>query len=445
MDTAHPDLSTYEQRAFARHFAFDLHFPLFSVAMLTVVCAWLMHGRVDNALIGAWLGFSVLANLAREAFMWHTRPRLESHQRHAAVLRAYTWSSLASGLTWGAFAWLYLDVSQPVTQLVVGSIVAGLIGVSVTPLSIHPPAFYTFVLPMVAPYVWLMWRAGGAEQLTLAGMAAVYLGAMANYAHATHRVHRETIRLRFENQHLIDDLTVRKAEAESAARIKGLFLAGVSHDLKQPVRAISLYTGFLKHSALQGLGEDRLRDTVLKIDTAASAIHGQINRLLELSRLESGAAPVHLSEVPLNERLARAVELAGPDAQARCIQLCLRCPESVNVHTDVRMVDSIVQNLLGNAIKHAQATRVLVAVRRHRTGLCLEVRDNGQGIAADRLPQLFEAYRSFDDRHASGDSHGLGLAIVRAQAGYLGCDISVRSTPGRGTVFSVQGLLRSPG
>ena len=435
----HPDLATYERQAFGRYFAFDLHFPLAPVILLTLVCAWLMHGRVADGLIAAWLGFSAVANLAREAFMWHTRPRLESHQRHGLILTVYTWSSLASGLTWGAFAWLYLDPAQPLTQLVVGSIVAGLVGVSVTPLSIHLPAFYTFVLPMLAPYIVLMLRAGGAEQLTLAGMAAVYLGAMANYAHATHRVHRETIRLRHENQQLIGDLTQRKAEAENAARIKGLFLAGVSHDLKQPVRAISLYTGFLQRSPLSALGEARLHDTVHKIDTAARDIHHQINRLLELSRLESGAAPVHLSPVNLGERLHHAVAQWATEAQARAVAVHVREGTPVHLNTDQRMLDSILHNLLGNAIKHAQGTRVLVAVRHQRTGLCIEVRDNGQGIAPERLPQLFDAYRSFDDRQATGDSHGLGLAIVRAQAGYLGGDIDVRSAPGQGSTFVFMG------
>jgi signal transduction histidine kinase len=68
------------------------------------------------------------------------------------------------------------------------------------------------------------------------------------------------------------------------------------------------------------------------------------------------------------------------------------------------------------------------------------VRDNGQGIAPERLPQLFDAYRSFDDRQASGDSHGLGLAIVRAQASYLGGEVQVRSAPGRGSTFVLMGL-----
>ena len=69
----------------------------------------------------------------------------------------------------------------------------------------------------------------------------------------------------------------------------------------------------------------------------------------------------------------------------------------------------------------------------------IEVRDNGVGIEATRLAQLFDAYRSFDDQHGR-DSHGLGLAIAKAQATYLGCDIQVRSAPGRGSTFTVCGL-----
>jgi signal transduction histidine kinase len=97
------------------------------------------------------------------------------------------------------------------------------------------------------------------------------------------------------------------------------------------------------------------------------------------------------------------------------------------------MLDSILSNLLSNAIKLAEGGRVYVGTRWRRTGgadglprFCIEVRDSGTGISPEQLPLLFDAYRSFDDRQASA-SHGLGLAIAKAQASYLGCDIHVRS------------------
>ncbi len=441
-------LAQFEERAFARHFVFDLRTPLVSVALLIAVCAWLMHGRVPNIWIAAWVGAGVVVNLAREAFIGHMRTRMDSPQRHVAVLRVSIWSSLASGLTWGAFAWLYIDTSQPIAQLLAGTMMAGLIGQVVTPLAVHLPAFYAFVLPIVSANLWVMLRAGGAEQLTLAGMTVVYLSAIARWAHDAHRVHRESIRLRFENQRLISDLEERNAEVENASRDKSLFLAGVSHDLKQPIRAIAMYTGFLRHSAVQGVGTDVLVRTVEKIDIAVDSIHGQISRLLELARLESGAVALNTQRVDLGAEFARAEELFAGQAQAKGIRLhfaALPLRKHQRVHTDQRMLESVLENLISNAVKHTERGAVYVGTRLRTsfpTGqqLCIEVRDSGVGIAADLVPLVFDAYRSFDDRKSS-ESHGLGLAIARAQASYLGCEITVVSKPGHGSTFTLCGLI----
>lgn len=437
-------LAQYEERAFARYFVHDIHFPLLGMAALCLASAWLLHGRVPNAWIAAWLALCVAGNLGREGFLRHVRPRLESEQLHGRVLHVFVWSSVVTGVTWGSFVCLYLDPSRTVTLLIVGSFVAGLIGVSVTPLSIHPPAFYAFALPTVLPYVTLMVLAGGTEQLTLALLSLVYLGAMASYAHATHRLHRETMRLRFENQNLIEDLTARRADAENASRTKGLFLAGVSHDLKQPVRAITLYTGFLRHADFKTLGEDQIKQTVQKIEAAASAVHHQISRLLELSRLQSGSLTLNTVPVDVNAMLGHLRDLLAPEAQAQGVTLHVASGRPQRVLADRRMLESVMQNLLTNALKHSRGQRVYVGLRwRVREGgarvVCIEVRDNGVGIEATRLAQLFDAYRTFDDQHGR-DSHGLGLAIAKAQASYLGCDIQVRSAPGRGSTFTVCGL-----
>jgi signal transduction histidine kinase len=441
-------LNQYEQRAFARYFVHDIHFPLVAMTLLSLVSAWLMWGTVPPVAIVLWLLAGALCNLLRELFVRHIKPRLESEQKHALVLHVFAASSLLTGTVWGAFTWLYFDQARIVTQLVVGSYIGGLIGGSVTPLAIYLPAFYWFVLPTLLPYVWLMAQVGGTEHLILAALSVVYLVVMSTYAHATNRLHRETMRLRFEKQTLIDDLELRKADAENALRHKGLFLAGVSHDLKQPLRAITLYTSYLRHSELQAIGEPQVKRTVEKIESAAGAIHAQISRLLELSRLQSGAMPVHLVPVDLAEVLAGLRELLGPDVQARGVQLRLLTGRSRQVMADRRMLESILLNLLSNAIKHADGGQVYVGTRRRDSyppgqQLCIEVRDNGAGIPAHRLPLLFDAYRSFDDRQAS-DSHGLGLAIAKAQASYLGCEIDVRSQPGRGSTFTLCGLRTTP-
>ena len=327
------------------------------------------------------------------------------------------------------------------TLTILGTYMTVVIVGAVVPSSVYLPGFYLLALSAHVPYLVLLLLAGGIEHLVVAGINVLFLMVVLSYAHAANRMQREAMRLRYDNQNLIHDLESRQAEAENASRTKSLFLAGVSHDLKQPMRAIGLYTGFLRHSAAQEKAPSGVvMHTAEKIEAAIAAVHGQINRLLELSRLESGAAPVNRVALNLNEHMVDVMALMHAEAHNHGVEVHLRVVGTVMLESDVRMLDSILYNLLGNAIRHALATRVLMAVRRQRTGLRIEVRDNGQCIAPERLPQLFEAYRSFDDRHAGGDSHGLGLAIVRAQAGYLGAHITVRSAPGRGSVFALEGL-----
>lgn len=443
-----PTLAQYEQRAFAGHFIRDLNTPLISVALLAVVCAWLMRGHASDAAILAWLSVSLFANVAREVFIRRMRFRKDSHPSYGSVLRIYPYFSLASGLVWGAFNLMVIDVSdpRPFAHLLAGTISAGLIGLAVTSLSVHLPAFYAFVLPISCAYLWTMVRTGGAEELTLAGLMLVYLSVIARYAADSHRVHRETVRLRFDNQRLIADLEQRNADVESASRNKSLFLAGVSHDLKQPIRAIGLYLGVLQHAQRQSLSTV-VENVTPKMEKALSELHGQVTRLLELSRLESGALQVHMEPVSLPALFTKLHDLFDGEARNKGIRLHfvqMEIRKESIVWADKRMLESILQNLISNAIKHTSLGAVYVGPRvRLGNGssrkLCLEVRDSGCGIPLSQQAYLFDAYRSFDDRTAH-ESHGLGLALAKAQATYLGCHIDVRSQPGCGSTFTLSGL-----
>lgn len=440
-------LAQYEEQAFALYFVNDIRYPYVSVTLMTVVAAWLLHGKVADGVIALWVGTGIVASVLREIFVRRMKQQLAKGLGHALILRVFAASSLVTGLIWGAFAILYFDPADPMTVLVVGSYVAGHVGGAVTPLSIYLPAFYLFVFPTLMPGTIMLAMTGQPVYMALSGLTLLFLFSMINYARVTNHLHRESMRLRFENQRLIGDLELRNAEVESASRNKSLFLAGVSHDLKQPIRAIAMYTGFLRHSAPPDTAPNAVTQTAEKIESAVSAIHSQISRLLELSRLESGAMPLHLEWLDLDDIVAPVHQLLAPQAQARQVRLRLALGRSRRVLTDRRMMESILTNLLSNAIKHAKG-RVYVGARSrtsHPKGvqLCIEVRDDGRGMEAALLPLLFDAYRSFDDRQAS-DSHGLGLAIAKAQATYLGCEIAVNSAPGCGSTFTLCGLRTAP-
>jgi signal transduction histidine kinase len=438
-------LAQYEERAFALYFVNDIRFPYVAYLIMALLGTWLLRPHYSDFYVGLWLLLGVGVAVYRESFVRQVRPLVAQGLAAKRVLRGFTYLSLVLGVFWGTFVAMYLDPSDYMRIMLAGAYVAGHIGGAVTPLSTFLPAFYAFAVPMALPGVLQLAMTGEPIGIALAGLTSAYFFTMSGYAHITNRLHRESMRLRFDNQRLIAELEKRNAEVESASRNKSLFLAGVSHDLKQPIRAIGMYTGVLRHSAARNTTPPALvAQTAGKIEAAISAIHDQISRLLELSRLESGAIPLKLESLDLDDVFTPVHHLLAPQAQARGVQLRFALGRQRQVWADRRMLESIVTNFISNAIKHTEGGRVYVGTR-WRTSypegqrLCIEVRDSGSGIATHQLPLLFEAYRSFDDRAAS-ESHGLGLAIAKAQATYLGCDIVVASKPGLGSTFTLCGL-----
>lgn len=225
-----------------------------------------------------------------------------------------------------------------------------------------------------------------------------------------------------------------------------MFLAGVNHDLKQPISALGLYLGALRHAKHQD-GVNGFERVASKMESALGDRHGQVMRLLDLSQLESGAFKLHLDWVEIAELFSGLHSLFAVQAHNKGVRL--RFAELDNRHSkavwiDKRMLASVLQNLVSNAINFTPKGAVYVGTRVRMDAaagrqLCIEVRDSGIGIPSERQALLFEAYRGFDDREAR-ESHGLGIAIAKAQASCLDATIVLGSAPGRGAVFTVCGL-----
>ena len=139
----------------------------------------------------------------------------------------------------------------------------------------------------------------------------------------------------------------------------------------------------------------------------------QLSRLLELSRLESGAVVVTTRKTDISQLLGTICRTSPPVAAQKGLRLRCRIPGGHETETDARMLQSIVENLLGNAIRYTEQGGVLVALRGQRGNLRIEVWDTGAGIPADRIEPLFEAYRRFDDTSRNIDKgYGPGLALA---------------------------------
>lgn len=247
----------------------------------------------------------------------------------------------------------------------------------------------------------------------------------------------------------VRDITVRKEaedalreamlEAERAGRAKSRFLAAASHDLRQPLQAISMFVGVLSRR----IEEPQSRDILESVRASLQATNELLDALLDISRLDAGVIvpqPQTFAVQDLLEQLE--VSYAG---LVREKGLALRMPAcSAVVRTDPLILNQILRNLIANAIRYTERGRILVGCRRRGKSLAVEVWDTGVGIAEENLESIFEEFSQIGNLERDRTRGlGLGLAIVKRQARLLELPVGTRSVLGRGSVFRVDVPLAS--
>ena len=228
------------------------------------------------------------------------------------------------------------------------------------------------------------------------------------------------------------ELRQRRDEAERASAAKTRFLAAASHDLRQPMHAIGLLLGVLR-TRLTDSDAKALTD---KAEQAVRTMEGLFGALLDLSKLDAGAVTMRPEVVHLAETLRRAEHAHAPLAAAK--GLCLRArTAALTVRTDATLLDRIVGNLCGNAIRYTERGGVLLACRARGGRGVIRVYDTGVGIAAEHQGAIFEEFVRLQPKTAGDEGLGLGLSIVKRSAELLGARVTVASQRGRGSRFDV--------
>jgi signal transduction histidine kinase/CheY-like chemotaxis protein len=226
----------------------------------------------------------------------------------------------------------------------------------------------------------------------------------------------------------------RTLALQAADQAKSRFLAAASHDLRQPVTAIGLLVGLARERAPDaGLG-----GMLDRIQGAVQALESLLRGLLDLSRLDTAEAMLQRQPVALQPLFDALALHHQADAQARGLRLRLR-PTTLVVDSDPVLLDQVLRNLVGNALRHTRCGGVLVAARRHGAGgVRLQVWDSGIGIPVDQQQRVFEPFvQLHNPARDRSQGQGLGLAIVRRAVDLLGHPLALRSVPGRGSCFCI--------
>ncbi len=240
-----------------------------------------------------------------------------------------------------------------------------------------------------------------------------------------------------ERRQAAEELGVTKRQAEAANIAKSRFLAAASHDLRQPLQTLALLQALLA-KAVEG---EKAQTLVARIDQTLGSMTAMLNTLLDINQIDAGAVHPELVDFPVDDLLDRL--RAGFTDNARSQGLALRVVRcGLTIHSDPRLLEQMLRNLLSNALKYTKRGKVLLGCRRREGLLSIEVWDSGVGIPDTELHAIFEEHHQLDNAaRERSRGLGLGLSIVQRLGNLLGYPIRVRSHPGRGSVFAIDVTL----
>lgn len=225
-----------------------------------------------------------------------------------------------------------------------------------------------------------------------------------------------------------------REEADRANLSKSRFLATASHDLRQPLQALSMLHGTLRRMETSPAFQEALSQQALAID----AMKRLLNALLDISKLESGAVKPQPCVFPLKKLFDELRSEFSTAAEVKGLVLEVE-DTAIFTRTDPALVEQLLRNLVSNAIKYTSSGMIELRARTTAAGVRVEVRDTGVGIPEDQLTLIFDEFFQVGvARNTTREGYGLGLAIVQRIAKLLGLHVDVKSQLGKGSTFSLE-------
>jgi signal transduction histidine kinase/DNA-binding response OmpR family regulator len=328
------------------------------------------------------------------------------------------------GITWGAGNILLFIDDEPTYQLFLLAISMGIVSVSV---ALHTSvAFLLFTQPVIIPIAVKLLIHGTFINYTLTALTVIYNIVLILTALNFSRIDKS--------------LRLAKQEAEKANNAKSEFLANISHEIRTPLNAI-IGTGHLLKMTPHTPAQETYLKTLMASSTSLLAL---VNNILDLSRIEAGKQVRSCSAFNLHNILQDVQSIFIVEARNKGLQLEIssRIAKDTCLYGDRLLVNQILSNLVANAIKFTQSGRITItadAISNHPGTLqiSLKVSDSGDGISPEQQQRIFDSFSQADNSHTRHHGGaGLGLTISKHLAEGIGGQLTLESTPGKGSTFT---------
>lgn len=405
-----------------------------STVVMPMIMVWVMWGKISHGLLVTWC-LAVIAIAVWRVLLSRVYFRRNPAQAEAKRWgRYYTVTSLCSGLVWAVAPMFFYVPDSALHQVFLFTSVVGVAAGSTILNAYWIEGFYAVTLPLLLSASLRMVYEGGADNLGIASIYVFGLFLVNQIAKNLRSSILSSIRLRFENLDLVERLREEKNKAETASRDKTRFLASASHDLRQPVHALTLFADALEPRIQDELGKSLLGNMGRSIDV----LNQLLESLLDISKLDANIIKPNYEHFYLKPMLESLHAEYLPQAKLKKLASNLKVDDDMVVYSDKVLLGTMLRNLISNAIKYTHEGHVEIVCRHSDRELSIEIRDSGIGIAPEQHREIFrEFYQLTNPERDRSKGLGLGLAIVDRLSALMNHRITLQSQPGKGSVFAI--------
>ena len=397
-----------------------------------LLCIPMFKDEVPSSELVIWLSYMFVAVAIRTWLIFELPYEAEKIQNPKRDLKIITYAIGMVGIGWG-LGWILMapDLLMVNRMIYVYMTTAAMIS-SMFAYSVHRPTFLAFTLPIMIPSLsTVLWSISIFPWPFSVGLASLYIVVLSiakNFA----KIFDNSLRLRFRNERLYQDLAAERDQSVAANVAKSKFIAVASHDLRQPMHAMNVYLELIDHDNL-GAADKK---SFSKIKRSITTLNAMFDALLNISKLDADVMQVNHRIFRL-EALASAIrDLAEVKANDKGLIFNITYPD-LTLRGDKLLLQQILNNLVSNAIQYTEHGQVDVRFRSENGVLVIEVSDTGCGIASAEQLDIFQQFYRADKTRTLHDGLGLGLSIVRRLCNLIGADVRVISEEGQGATFIV--------
>ena len=400
-----------------------------TIGCLLVLLFW---DVVAQGALLTWL--SILATTqATELFVWWRASRAtESFIESRLWHRRLVLMVITAGVMWGAAGLVFFVPHNLAYQALLTAIELGVVCGAAMVHPLHTPSWRLSLGLMLLPLIVSHLREFDFIHGVIALLLVMYYGYLWRAGTTWSGLLENLWQRDMENQQLVEQLQSAKLRAENATQQKSRFLASASHDLRQPMQALTLFVEVLKMHQ----HAPQTHTIVEQIATSVDVLGDMFNSLLELSKLDSGGVQAYFTEFELEPLMQRMQAEFSVLAEQKKLRFNLSCTAAY-VYSDAQLVERVLRNLLSNALRYTELGEVSLSTSSEAGGVRIVIRDTGIGIAPEHLAHIFEEYYQAENAHRQrSNGLGLGLAIVQRLDNLLDLHLQVKSVEGHGSEFA---------